>query len=306
MSTPNGPDQKIVITAATGRLGRLVVAELLNQGLPAGNIAAAVRSPQTAASLAELGVEIRHADYTEPQTLGPAFAGADRLLLIPSAEYGQRFPQMKNAIDAAVKANVSQIAYTSFVNTPVSTLRLADEHKQAEAYVVRSGLPFTFLRNGGYTELYTGELGDIGPALDSGVMYGCAGEGRVSGATRADLAAAAARVLLGAVGSGQAHAAANNGRVYELGGTAFSLHEVAAEFSRQSGRPLRYQDLSVGEYAETLTTQGLPREFADLLADTSLAVSNGDWFTTSNDLEQLIERPAVPLADVIATQLRAF
>ncbi|WP_218643742.1 NAD(P)H-binding protein [Paenarthrobacter ureafaciens] len=129
MSTPNGPDQKIVITAATGRLGRLVVAELLNQGLPAGNIAAAVRSPQTAASLAELGVEIRNADYTEPQTLGPAFAGADRLLLIPSAEYGQRFPQMKNAIDAAVKANVSQIAYTSFVNTPVSTLRLADEHK---------------------------------------------------------------------------------------------------------------------------------------------------------------------------------
>ncbi|MFB8137673.1 SDR family oxidoreductase [Streptomyces mirabilis] len=296
----------ITVTAATGRLGRLVVAELLQRGMPADQITAAVRSPQKATDLAELGVQVRHADYTEPHTLAPAFAGADQLLLIPSAEYGRRFPQMKNAVDAAVDAQVPLIAYTGFVNTPTSTLRLADEHKQAEAYIRQSGIPFVFLRNGGYTELYTGELGDLAPALDSGVMYGCGADGKVSGASRADLAAAAAAVLTGQGHAGSVHGAGSTGRVYELGGTPFTLADVAAEISRQAGKPLVYQDLPVDQYAQALAAQGVPQAFADLLADTSLAVTHGDWFTPSTDLEQLLGRPATALADVVAAQLKAL
>lgn len=304
--TANNSAQKIVVTAATGRLGRLVIAELLQRGVPADHITAAVRSPEKAADLAELGVKVRPADYDEPHTLAPAFAGADQLLLIPSAEYGQRFPQVKNAVDAAVDAQVALIAYAGFVNTPTSRLRLADEHKQAEAYILQSGTPFVFLRNGGYTELYAGELGDLAPALASGVMYGSAGDGKVSGATRADLAAAAARVLTGQDQVGTAYGSGSDGRVYELGGTAFTLADVAAEISRQSGKPLVYQDLPVDQYAQALAAQGVPREFAELLADTSLAVAHGDWFTPSTDLEQLIGRPATALADVVAAQLNAL
>ncbi|MFD4600864.1 NAD(P)H-binding protein [Streptomyces sp. NPDC058464] len=296
----------ITVTAATGRLGRLVVAELLQRGVPSDQITAAVRSPQKAADLTELGVQVRQADYTRPHTLAAAFTGADRLLLIPSAEYGQRFPQMKNAVDAAIAAHIPLIAYAGFVNTPTSTLRLADEHKQAETYILRSGIPFAFLRNGGYTELYTGELGDLAPALDSGVTYGCGADGQVSGATRADLAAAAAVVLTGQGHPGNAYGPEGNGRVYELGGTPFTLADVAAEVSRQSGRPLVYQDLPADRYAQALTAQGVPQAFADLLADTSLAIAHGDWYTPSTDLEQLIGRPATPLADVVAAQLRAL
>jgi NAD(P)H dehydrogenase (quinone) len=294
----------ITVTAATGRLGSLVVAELLQRGVPADQNTAAVRSPHKAAS-PRWGVQIRHADYAQPQTLTAAFADTDQLLLIPSAEFGQRFPQIKNAVDAAVTARVPMIAYTGFVNTPSSTLRLADEHKQAEAYIRQSGIPFIFLRNGAYTELYTGELGDLAPALESGVTYGSGAGGKVSGATRADLAAAAAAVLTGPGHAGSVYGPGSDGRVYELGGAPFTLAEVATEISRQSGRPLVYQDLPVDQYAEALAAQGVPPAFADLLADTSLANARGDWFTPSTDLEKLIGRPATPLADVVADQLGA-
>ncbi|MFG1687505.1 NmrA family NAD(P)-binding protein [Nonomuraea sp. NPDC049269] len=287
----------ITITAATGQLGRLVIAELLESGVPASEIVAAVRNPQKAADLAERGVQVRHADYDQPETLEPAFAGTGKLLLIPSAIYGQRFPQMKTAVQAAVAAHVPLVAYASFVNAATSTLRLADEHKQAEACIRESGLPFVFLRNGAYTELYCGELGDLAPALESGRMIGSGGNGKISGAARPDLAAAAAAVL---TGDGPVNTA------YELGGEAFTLVDVAAEFAAQSGKPLVYQDLPVEEYAKTLVGWGVPEPFADLLADTSFAISRGDWHTGSTDLQQLIGRPATPLANVVTAALKAL
>ena len=287
----------ITITAATGRLGRLVIAELLERGVPAGEIVAAVRNPEKAADLEAQGVQVRLADYDRPETLEPAFAGTDKLLLIPSADYSQRFPQAKNAVDAAVAADVPLIAYASFVNAATSTLRLADEHKQTEAHIRESGLPFVFLRNGAYTELYCGEMGDIAPALASGTMIGSGGDGRISGATRPDLAAAAAAVL---TGDGPVNTA------YELGGAPFTLADVAAEFAAQSGKPLAYQNLSVDEYSQALASWGVPKPFADLLADTSFAIERGDWYTESTELEQLIGRPATPLADVVAAALKTF
>jgi uncharacterized protein YbjT (DUF2867 family) len=195
----------ITVTAATGHYGRLVIEELLKRGVPADDIMAAVRTPQKAADLAERGVQVRDADYDRPETLVPAFAGIDRLL-IPSGGYGQRYPQMQRAVKAAAEAKVGLIAYPGFVNSDTSTLRLGEEHKQTEALIRASGLPFVLLRNGAYTEMYTDTLG---PALQYGAILGSAGDGKVAGATRADLAKAAAVVL-----TGDGH----EGKVYELGG----------------------------------------------------------------------------------------
>ena len=157
-----------------------------------------------------------------------------------------------------------------------------------------SGLPFVLLRNGAYTELYAGEFGDIAHALQSGTLIGSAGDGRVSGATRADLAEAAAVVL-----SSDRH----RNTTYELGGDAFSMDDIAAEVTRQTGREVRYQDMPVDRYADALAASGMPAPFAQVLADTSLAVSRGDWHTDSNDLERLIGRAPTSLATVIAEHL---
>ena len=282
----------ITVTAATGRYGQLVVDALLKRGVPAAGIVAAVRDPHKAAGLAKQGVQVREADYDRPETLLPAFTGASKLLLIPSAVFGQRYPQMQHAVTAAAAAGAGLIAYASFVNTATSTLRLGEEHKQAEAAIRASGLPFVLLRNGAYTEMHTETLG---PALQYGAILGSAGDGKVSAATRADLAEAAAAVL-----ASDGH----EGSVYELGGTAFTMADLAAEVSRQTGKHIVYQDMPVDDYAKTLTAAGIPESFAGLLADTSLAIAHGDWYTDSTDLQQLIGRPSTPLADVVTAALK--
>lgn len=260
--------------------------------MPADHIVAAVRNPQKAADLADRGVQVREADYDRPDTLVPAFAGSDKLLLIPSAAFGQRYPQMQRAVRAAAQARVGALFYAGFVNTDTSTLRLGEEHKQTEALIRASGLAFVMLRNGAYTEMYSGNLA---PALEYGAILGSAGEGQVSGATRADLAAAAAAVL-----TSDGH----EGRMFELGGTAFTMADLAAEASKQTGKHVVYRNLPVDEYAKALAAAGLPEAFAALLADTSLAIARGDWYTDSTDLQQLIGRPSTPLADVVAAALK--
>ena len=181
----------IVVTGATGQLGRLVIQSLLTK-LPAAQIVAAVRQPERAADLAELGVQVRQADYTKPATLDAAFQGAEKVLLISSSEVGQRTAQHKNVIDAAKRAGVSLLAYTSLLHANRSPLGLAAEHQATEALLEESGLPHVLLRNGWYTENY---LASIPPALQHGAYIGSAGEGRIASAARADYAEAAAAVL---------------------------------------------------------------------------------------------------------------
>lgn len=222
----------IVVTGATGQLGRLVIAALLRTQ-PADSLVAAVRNPAKAADLAALGVQVRQADYARPETLGPAFAGADKLLLISSSEVGQRAKQHQAVIDAAKAAGVQLIAYTSLLHADVSPLGLAVEHKQTEAALAASGLPHVLLRNGWYSENYA--MGLPG-ALARGTLYGAAGEGRITSASREDYAQAAAAVLTAS--------APQAGKVYELAGDAsYTLSELAAETARQAGKPLVYQDL---------------------------------------------------------------
>src|SRR6478672_9706398 len=189
----------LLVTGASGHLGRLVVEALLEHGTPAAQIVAIARTPESISDLADRGVQVRRADYTDPASLDAAFAGGDRLLLVSGSEVGQRIAQHANVIDAAKRSGVSFVAYTSITRADTSDLVLAAEHRATEELLAASGLPHALLRNSWYLENYTGQLSTF---LEHGVVLGAAGEGRVSAATRADYADAAAIVLAGEDGHG--------------------------------------------------------------------------------------------------------
>jgi NAD(P)H dehydrogenase (quinone) len=281
----------IVISAASGQLGRLVIEELLKQ-LPASDIIAAVRNPAKAGDLAARGVQVRLADYDRPDTLDAAFRGADKLLLISSSEVGQRVKQHANAIDAAKRAGVGLIAYTSILRADSSPLGLAAEHLATEQLLRASGLSHVLLRNGWYTENYAAS---VPTALQHGVLLGSAGDGRIASAARADYAAAAAAVL---TGDNQA------GKVYELAGDeAYTLSELSAEISRQSGTPVAYQNLPEADFKRVLLDAGLPEGLAGLLAESDVGASRGGLFSDERQLSRLIGRPTTPLSVVVAAAI---
>lgn len=282
----------IVITGATGQLGRLVIDQLLAAQVPATDLVAAVRDPAKAADLAARGVQVRLADYNQPATLASAFAGADRLLLISSSEVGQRLAQHRAVIEAAQHAGVGRLVYTSVLRADTSALGLAAEHRDTEALIRASGLHFTLLRNGWYTENH---VASVPAALAHGVVLGSAGEGRFATASRADYAAAAVAALtrndLG-------------GRTFELAGdSAYTLAEFAAEIARQSGKPVQYQDLPTAAFEAALTGFGLPQGLAAMLADSDMAASHGALFDDGHQLSALIGRPTTPLAQTLAAAL---
>ncbi|MGW0562259.1 SDR family oxidoreductase [Streptomyces sp. NPDC003016] len=285
----------IVVTGATGQFGRQVVEHLLRRGVPADRIAAAVRTPAKAADLAAQGVEIRLADYGKPETLLTAFAGADKLLLVSSTgPDGTRITQHRAAVDAAAKADVGLIAYTSVTGAPTNPLGLARVHRDTEQAIADSGLPAVLLRNGWYTENYTAALPD---AVARGAIAGSAGQGRIASATRADFAEAAAVVL---TRDDQA------GKVYDLtGDAAWSLPELAAESAAQSGRPVTYADLPAEQYRQILAGAGLPGFVTDLLVDADVQVSHGALAGVTADLSGLLGRPTTPLTTAVTQALAA-
>jgi NAD(P)H dehydrogenase (quinone) len=282
----------IVVTGATGQLGRLVVESLLRRGVPAEQITATGRRTETLADFADRGLNVRLADFDDPASLREAFTGADRLLLISGSEVGQRVGQHTNAIRAAKDANVGLIAYTSITRADTSTLLLADEHRATEALLAESGIPHVVLRNGWYTENYTAQL----PVYLEHGIAGAAGDGRVSAATRADFAEAAAAVL-----TEDGHA----GATYELGGEAFTMSELADVVSAATGRAVTYTDLPVEQYTQVLVAAGLPRPVAEVYADGDRGVADGELFVDTVDLEKLLGRPATPLTDAVAAAVAA-
>jgi NAD(P)H dehydrogenase (quinone) len=283
----------IVVTGATGHLGRLTVEALLRRGVPAEQITATGRRTETLADLAERGVIVRRADYTDPASLREALAGADRLLLVSSSEVGQRAEQHANAIDAAVEAGVGLIAYTSIAQADTSSLLLAEEHRATEKLVADSGIPYVLLRNSWYTENYTAQLLIY---LEHGIA-GAAGEGRVSAALRADYAEAAAAVL---VEDG------HEGTTYELGGAAFTMTELAQVVSEASGQAVTYTDLPVEQYTQVLVGAGLPEPVAAVFADGDRGVAAGELYVDTADLEKLLGRPTTPLANAVASALASL
>lgn len=279
----------IAVTGSTGQLGRLVIADLLKK-LPADQIIALARNP---AKAGDLGVTVRAADYADPATLEAALQGVDTLLLISSSEVGQRAMQHQNVINAAKAAGVGRIVYTSLLHADTSPLSLAAEHVATEAALKASGVPYTILRNGWYTENYTGSV----PAgVAHGALVGSAGEGRVSAATRADFAAAAVAAVT---------TDGHDGKTYELAGdNAFTLADLAAEVSAQTGRDIPYTNLPEGDYAAILTGVGLPADLSAAIAGWDVGASEGALFSDSKDLSRLIGRPTTPLRDAVAAALK--
>jgi NAD(P)H dehydrogenase (quinone) len=281
----------IVVTGATGQLGQLVIKALLKK-VPASGIVAAVRNVEKARDIAALGVQVRHADYTKAETWDAALKGADKVLLISSSEIGQRAKQHRSVIDAAKRAGVKLLAYTSVLRADTSPLGLAAEHKETEAAIRASGVPYVFLRHGWYTENY---LGGIPTALSLGAVYGCAGDGRIASATRADFAEADVAVL---TAENQA------GKIYELAGdTSFTMAELAAEISRKSGKNIGYVNLPEADYKKALLGAGLPEFVAELIANSDTGASKGGLFDDSHQLGKLIGRKTTLLATSVAAAI---
>ncbi|MFJ9901984.1 SDR family oxidoreductase [Streptomyces sp. NPDC101152] len=281
----------IVVTGATGHLGRRVVEQLLEK-VPAEQITAVVRDEAKAADLAARGVKLAVADYNAPETFDSVFAAGDKVLLISSSEVGNdRVGQHRVVIEAAKAAGVALLAYTSAPGTLKAAL--ADDHRGTEEILVNSGVPYVLLRNGWYHENYTENLG---PVLEYNAVVQAAGEGRVSSASRADYAAAAVAVL-----TGEGH----ENETYELGGDeAWSFAEYAAELSKQTGKEIVYNPVTVEAYTGILTGAGLPEPVAAVIAGVDASVEKGELVVTSGDLSRLAGRPTSTIADAITAALK--
>jgi NAD(P)H dehydrogenase (quinone) len=279
------------VTGATGKLGRLVLDELLTK-TDAANVVAFARDPTALQAYDQLGVQVRQADYDDPASLDAAFAGVDRVLLISGNAVGQRERQHGAVIAAAERAGVSYLAYTSVLNAQGSKLALAAEHVLTEKLLEKSGLNYDVLRMPWYSENYTGALA---PSIEHGAIYGATGEGRLSTATRADLAGGAVGALLNSPG----------GKTYELAGDqSWTMDEFAAEVGRQAGKPVQYVNQSEADYAKTLESVGLPPPVATLLSSTSYLAGFGELYSESKDLSTLSGRPTTPISETIAAALK--
>ncbi len=281
---------KTGVTGATGQLGRLVVEKLKEKGL-ASSVVALVRNLEKAA---DLGVEARAFDYNNPTKLVDALQGIETLILISGNELGKRAEQHANVIEAAKKAGVKWLVYTSLLRADTSSLSLAPEHYATEKALQASGLDYTILRNGWYTENYTGS---VNGAVAAGAFIGSAGEGKISSAARADFADAAVAVI-----TGEGH----QNKVYELSGdTSYTLSDLAAEISKQTGKAIPYNNLPETEYAKILKSFGLPELFAEAIASWDTGASKGDLFDESHQLSKLIGRPTTPLSETVKATLAA-
>jgi NAD(P)H dehydrogenase (quinone) len=278
------------VTGATGKLGRLVI-EKLKEKIATENIVALVRNPEKAK---DLKVESREFDYNNPGSLVGVLKGIDILLLISGNEIGQRARQHLNVIEAAKNAGVKWVVYTSLLHADTSTLSLAGEHLATEKALETSGIPYTILRNGWYTENYTGS---VKGAIAGGAFVGSAGEGKISSATRADFAEAAVAVL-----TGQGH----QGKTYELAGDeAYTLTDLAAEISRQTGKDIPYKNLPEDDYAALLKSFGVPDLYAGAIAGWDISASRGDLYDDGKQLSKLNGKPTTPLALVVSEALKA-
>ena len=279
---------KIGITGATGQLGQLVV-HSLKEKISADDIVALVRTPEKAASL---GVEARTFEYNQPN-LAEQLKDIDTFLLISSSEVGQRIPQHQNVVNLAQEAGVKRIVYTSLLKADTTNLGLSPEHLATEQAIEASIMDYTILKNGWYTENYTA---NVAGTVQAGTLIGSAGEGKIASATRQDFAEAAVAVL-----TTEGH----TNKTYELAGDeAYTLADLAEELSKQSGKDIPYINLPEQEYSAAIEGFGVPKIYADMLANCDVCASKNDLFDDSKTLSQLIGRPTTSLADVVKSLLK--
>jgi NAD(P)H dehydrogenase (quinone) len=282
----------IVVTGATGHLGRLVVEHLLADGVPADQVVATGRRTERLADLAERGVRVATADFAQPETLAAAFEGAEVVLLVSGSEVGQRVEQHRAAIEAAKGAGVRRVVYTSAPQADTTPLVLAPEHKATEEILRASGVTFTILRNGWYTENY---LGDVQQARETGVITGAYGDGRVASAARDDFAAAAAVVL---------RTEGHDDTVYELSGDqAWGFDDLAAAASEVLGREVTYRPVSSEQRRADLAAAGLDEGTVGFVVALEENTRDGLLAATPGDLSRLTGRPTTPLVEALGAAL---
>jgi NAD(P)H dehydrogenase (quinone) len=287
--------QAIAVTGVSGQLGRLVAKDLQRRA-PGAQLIGLARNPAAAKEILGDGIELRAAEYEDTASLDRALQSVDKLLLISASDVGTRAMLHKNVIDAAKRANVKLLAYTSILHADSNPILMAEEHKETEAAILASGIPYVLLRNGWYNE---NDTGSIGMALQYGAVIGASKDGKISSAARADYAAAAAAVI---AGPGD-HA----GKTYELAGdSGHSMAEFAAEIAEQSGKPVVYNDMPEAAFKEALIAAGLPEALAIGLADASAKTANGALYDDSGQLSQLIGRATTPMKDSVAAALAAL
>lgn len=278
----------IVVTGATGKLGRLVIEALMRRSDPS-QIIAAVRNPERMADLTTRGIKVRHADFDKPGTLIAAFMGAKRALLISSNDLSHRTTQHLAAIEAAKRAGVQSLSYTSLLHADTSKMRLAAAHKATEQALIASGMAYTILRNSWYLENYTEHLA---PMIAEGTIHGCAALGRVCAASRNDLAEAAAVVLT---------KPGHDKKIYELAGDqSFSMSELAAAVATHSGKAITYDDMSESDYNDHLVLSDVPQAMADVLSDADAAIARGEMEDKSGALHRLIGHETTGLSAALA------
>ena len=279
---------KIGITGATGQLGQLVVQKLKDKN-PDAKLVALVRNPDKAKPL---GIEAKAFDYEQPEALPKALEDIDRLVFISGSEIGKRETQHKNVINAAKQAQVKQIAYTSLLHADTSSMIIAPEHLATEKMLQDSGIPHTILRNGWYTENYTAGLKQ---AVEQGAIIGSAGDGKISSATREDYAEAIAETIINDD---------HTGKTYELAGDqTFTMQDLAAEVSKQTGKNIEFVNLPEAEYAQKLQEIRLPEGMAKAFASLDYSASKNDLHDESGELARLINRPTTSLSQAVKTGL---
>ncbi|MFV0430498.1 MAG: NmrA family NAD(P)-binding protein, partial [Arachnia sp.] len=263
------------VTGSSGQLGRKIVHALLGRQIAPSDIVALARDTTKVADLAELGVQVRAADYDQPETLAPALEGVDRLVLVSGSEVGKRATQHLAILAAAEAAGVQRIAYTSLLRADTSTIGLAPEHVATEQALTASAIETVVLRNTWYTENYTSQIASY---VSSGAVVAAAGQARLTTATRADLAQAAAAAVT----------AEAPRPVYELGGSTFSFTELAAAVSQATGTPIDYTPVSLADLTAAMEASGMDHATASFWASVDDSIARGDLYTDSDDLAQLI------------------
>ena len=276
----------ILVTGATGHLGRLIIDSLIERGTAPEQIVAGVRDVAKATELSDRGVTVAVVDYDRPETLTTALDGVDSVVLVSGSEVGRRVAQHQAVIDAAAQAGVTKFVYTSAPKAPTSDLVLAPEHKATEELIAASGLPAVILRNNWYTENYAA---DVARASETGVLAAGVGDGRVASASRKDFAEAAAVVL---------QEDGHIGEAYELGGdVAWNYDDLAAAIAEIAGRPVAYQRLTSDEQHAALAAAGLDAGTAVFVVALDAGIRDGALADTDGTLARLIGRPTTPLIE---------
>ncbi|TCI57516.1 SDR family oxidoreductase [Exiguobacterium sp. SH1S21] len=278
---------KYLVTGATGKLGSKIV-EVLLESIPASELAVSVRNPEKAGALKAKGVDVRHGDFDQPETLDEAFQGVERLLIISAdGDNDTRIRQHANAVEAAKRAGVKFIAYTSLADATESQNLMAPPHVETEGAIERTGIPHAFLRNNWYLE---NELGGIQGVLAGAPWVTAARDGKVGWALQQDYAEAAANVLM---------ADDFEQNIFELSGPLHTQAELVEALSDVLGREVKLQEVSAEAYADVMRGAGVPEGAIPIVVGIQDSIRNGSLEVESNDFELVLGRPVTPLKEAL-------